>query len=168
MVQGRWRGRPRAGPALVIALACGLLAGSVADARDRQAIVVTDNEGRVLARMVLTESRTFSLRYRNSLYGTLAEERFVVDSGRFRLDELAAQQLAVLEEYYAVTRAPVLAAPLWWSAPPAYDLELERLTVAATDLGERTILMNGHPPIPLWKLAADSSPLVHLEVERAP
>jgi hypothetical protein len=151
---------------LVIALACGVIAGSAA-AAPQQRIVVTDDDGRVLARLTLGERRAFSLRYRNSLYGTLAEERFTVDGQRFRLDELAAEQLAVLEEYYAVSEAPVLVTD-WWSAPPAYELELERLTVAATDLGERTILVEGQAAVPLWKLAADSKPFVHLELERAP
>jgi len=163
VLQGRWRGR-RAGPALVIALAGGLIAGSVA-AAPHQSIVVTDDDGRVLARLPLGERQVFSLRYRNSIYRTLAEERFVVEGTRFRLDRLAAKQLAVLEEYYSVSEAPILSAD-WWSASPAYEVELEQLTVAATDLGERTILVEGQAPVPLWKLADDSSPLVHLEVER--
>ena len=166
MFRDRWRGRRRAGPALVIALACGVIAGSAA-AAPQQSIVVTDDDGRVLARLALGERQGFSLRYRNSLYGTLSEERFVVEGTRFRLDGLAAKQLAVLEEYYAVSEAPILASD-WWSAPPAYELELERLTVAATDLGERAILVDGQASVPLWKLAADSHPFVHLEVERTP
>ena len=49
--------------------------------------------------------------YRNSVYGTLAEERYrVAADGRFALVELAADQLAVLEEYYAVP-GPVRRAP---------------------------------------------------------
>jgi hypothetical protein len=150
---------------LVIALTCGLIAGSVADAWSGPAIVVTDDAGRVLARLALDESQAFSLSYRNSLYGSLAEERFVIEDGRFRLDYLAAQELAVLEEYYAVTEAPVLATD-GWSAPPAYELELERLTVAATDLGERTLLVEGQAAVPLWELTADSNPFVHLEIEQ--
>lgn len=146
-------------------LACGLIAGSTAGAREGHSIVVTDDAGRVLARLLLDESQAFSLRYRNSLYGTLAEERFTVDSGRFRLEALAAEQLAVLEEYYSVDEAPILAATQWYHAPPAYELELERLTVAATDLGERTILVDGHAPVRLWTLAADASPFVHVELE---
>lgn len=165
MKQGRWRGRRRAGPALVIALACGLIAGSVADARG-ETLLVTDDDGRVLARLALDGEGAFTLSYRNSLYGSLAEERFVVEDGRFRLDRLAARELAVLEEYYAVEERPVLAAD-WWSAPPAYELELERLTVAATDLGERTIHAAGQASVPLWTLASDSDPFVHLEIEPA-
>ena len=164
MLQHRWRGRRRAGPALVVALVCGLMAGSGAAARSGQTIIVSDDDGRVLARLALDESRAFSLGYRNSLYGSLAEEHFVVEGGGFRLDHLSAQELAVLEEYYAVSEAPVRVAD-WWSAPPAYELVLERLTVAATDLGERTILVGGQASLALWQLAADSDPFVHLEVE---
>lgn len=165
---GRWRGRRRAGPALVIALACLMGAGSAAAAPGETAVIVTDDDGHVLARLVLPQSGRFSLRYRNSLYGTLAEERFVLDRGRFRLDQLGAEQLAVLEEYYAVSEAPIRAATDWYHAPPAYELELERLTVAATDLGERTLLVEGFSPLHLWKLPNEDGPLVHLEVERAP
>ena len=149
-------------------LACGVVAGSTAAARQGQTIVVTDEGGRVLARLVLDGRQAFSLRYRNSLYGTLAEERFIVDGGRFRLGELAAEQLAVLEEYYTVREAPILGATGWYHAPPAYELELERLTVAATDLGERTLVVEGHAPVPLWGLAHDARPFVHVEVAQGP
>lgn len=167
MLQGRWRDRRRAGPVLVVALTCGLVAGSVA-AAPHQSLVVTDDDGRVLARLALAESGTFSLRYRNSLYGTLAEERFTIDGERFRLDELAAEQLAVLEEYYTVVEAPIRAGTDWYQAPPAYELELERLTVAATELGERTILVEGQSPLPLRTLVGAAGPFVHVEVVRGP
>lgn len=142
-----------------------MVAGSVV-AAPRQSVIVTDDDGRILARLALDEIGTFSLRYRNSLYGTLAEERFAVHGERFRLDELAAEQLAVLEEYYAVVEAPIRAANdnEWYEAPPAYELELERLTVAATELGERTILVEGQPSLALWKLAEATGPFVHIEV----
>lgn len=167
MLQGRWRGRRHAGPALVIALTCGLVAGSTAVA-PHQFIVVTDDDGRILARLALGEDQSFSLQYRNSLYGTLAEERFTVDGGRFRLDELASEQLAVLEEYYTVVETPVRAGTDWYRAPPAYELELVRLIVAATELGERTILVEGQSPLPLWTLVGAAGPFVHIEVARGP
>ena len=166
MSQDRWRGRRRAGPVLVVALACGLISGGEADARSGQAILVTDDDGRVLARLALDEGHTFRLSYRNSLYESLAEEHFVVTGDRFRLDHLAARELAVLEEYYAVAEPPVMTGD-WWSAPPAYELELERLTIAATDLGQRTLRVEGQASVPLWKLTADADPFVHLEIERA-
>lgn len=168
MLHDRWRGRRRAGSALVIALACGLIAGSVASARDRAVVVVTDDDGLALARLALDGGQGFSLRYRNSLYGTLAEEHFVVHGGGFRLDKLTAQQLAVLEEYYTVSGAPRRTVTGWWQAPPEDEVELERLTVAATDLGQRTLLVAGHPPVDLWRLVRDDRPSVHIEIVGGP
>ncbi len=92
----------------------------------------------------------------------------MVSDSRFRLAELAAEQLAVLEEYYAVSEGPVRAAPGYWRAPPDDDLEFDRLTVAATDLGQRTLLVRGQPPLALWRLVEDAAPMVHITVERDP
>ena len=90
---------------------------------------------------------------------------YAVDTADPADSVVSSQELAVLEEYYAVDEAPIRGATEWYHAEPAYELELERLTVAATDLGERTILVDGHAPVPLWTLAADASPFVHVEVE---
>ena len=167
-MRDRWRGR-RTGLTLVVALTCGVIAASMVSARGPGAVVVRDDAGRVLARVSVGSDDAFSLRYRNSLYGTSAEERFLmVSDSRFRLAELAAEQLAVLEEYYAVSEVPVRASSGSWRAPPAYDLELDRLTVAATDLGQRTLLVLGEPPLALWQLVDDAAPMVHITVERAP
>ncbi|HUF06394.1 MAG TPA: hypothetical protein VMP86_03285, partial [Candidatus Binatia bacterium] len=107
--------------------------------------------------------------YRNSLYGTLAEERFVTrEDGRFALDRLSAEQLAVLEEYYAVETRPIATDHGWWHAPPAYELEVEELRVAATDLGRRTLLVDGRPPVDLWRLVSDSSPSIVISIEGRP
>ena len=128
--------------------------------------MVTDPDGTVLARVPLAAARNFEMQYRNSLYGTLAREGFeVTDGDSFRLHELRAQQLAVLEEYYAVDAAPERGAADWWSAPPAYELELDELRVAATDLGQRTLLVSGQPPIELWRLADDAAPTVVISIE---
>ncbi|MGH8775654.1 MAG: hypothetical protein ACRDWI_10920 [Jiangellaceae bacterium] len=163
---GRWRGRGAA-LVLVIALAAVPVAAGVdAGAGDRRVLVVSDPGGRTLARVPLCDDAAFTLRYRNSVYGTLAEERFVVaDDGGFELRELAAEQLAVLEEYYGVSEQPMLVAREWWRAPPAYELELDRLTVAATDLGRRTLLVAGQPPLLLWHLVEDAAPSVVIEAD---
>jgi hypothetical protein len=133
------------------------------------ALTVRDGDGAVLARIPLPADQGFTLRYRNSLYGTLAEERFVVaEHGQMRLVELAADQLAVLEEYYAVThatRAP-RGSRRAWVAGPATAVELDELSIAATDLGERTLLVAGRSPLPLWQLVEDD-PTVVLQVEGA-
>jgi hypothetical protein len=106
--------------------------------------------------------------YRNSIYGTRAEERYRIGTeGGFTLVELAADQLAVLEEYYAVP-GPVRPAPETdrrsFLAHPARPADFTDLAIAATDLGERTLHVPGHAPVPLAPLAT-SGPTVVLDVE---
>ena len=161
----RGRGR-RTGLAVVVTLGILLTAGSLraADPGVRPTtLVISDGQGSVLARVPLAEDGAFTLRYRNSLYGTVAEERFVAVAGRFELQELAARQLAVLEEYYAVSERPIRAPHGWWQAPPAYRMALDSLTVAATDLGRRTLLVAGQAPLELWRMVDDAAPSVVLE-----
>jgi hypothetical protein len=146
-------------------LVCGALPGMIHDRGP--ALTVRDAGGALLATIPLPADKGFALRYRNSLYGTLAEERFVVaEQGQMRLVELAADQLAVLEEYYTVTHAE--RAPRGsrrpWVAGPAMPVALDELSIAATDLGERTLLVAGRPPLPLWQLVEDD-PTVVLQVE---
>lgn len=162
----RWRGRLGALVIGGVVLLCGwaattTVAGSPAQLR------VTADDGTVLATVPLPDSGAFALRYRNSLYGTLAEERFVVTAdGRLRLTGLAAEQLAVLEEYYAIDEP---ATRTWtgrmaWLASPAHVPVEERLRVAATDLGARTLLVAGSAPLRLWTLVGDDRPVVVLDV----
>jgi hypothetical protein len=163
----RWRGR-RAGLAVVAALVGLLVAAALSGgAEPSTSLVVRDGDGRVLARVTLPDDGAFALRYRNSLYGTVAEERFTVTTGggTIELRQLAARQLAVLEEYYAVSVRPELGADGWWRAPPADELKLDELTLAATDLGRRTLLVEGEAPLRLWRLVADAAPSVVLEAE---
>jgi hypothetical protein len=159
----RWQG----GSALLaISVSALLLAGTVAaDAPARSALQLTLPDGTTLATVPLPPDGSFALRYRNSLYGTLAEERFVLtDGGELRLVELAAEQLAVLEEYYAITD-PARPAHQGdgWTATPAHVPVITQLRVAATDLGERTLLVHGHTPIELWRFVEDHDPSVLLE-----
>lgn len=130
-------------------------------------LVVSDAGGAILAKSELADGR-FALHYRNSVYGSLAEERFAVaGDGRIFLAGLAAEELAVLGEYYTA-RKPRLADDgdaLRWEAAPQQTMALEELTVAATDLGERTLLVSGRPPIALWLLVGDSAPGLTLRAE---
>jgi len=150
---------------VVVALGVLLTAASLAgaDHGPRTTLEVRDGAGAVLERRALGADGVFSLRYRNSLYGTQAEERFVATGSRFELRELAARQLAVLEEYYAVSERSTRDSRGWWRASPAYELELESLTVAATDLGRRTLIIEGQAPLELWRLVDDGAPSVVLE-----
>jgi hypothetical protein len=133
-------------------------------------ISVRDPAGALLAQVPLGTGG-FAVSYRNSLYGTLAEERYrVAEDGRFTLVELAADQLAVLEEYYAVP-GPVRHAPAEdrrdFVAQPARTAEFAAIDVAATALGERTLHVPGHAPVPLPPLASPADPTVVLVVEES-
>ncbi|MGH2384825.1 MAG: hypothetical protein ACRDGB_07240 [Candidatus Limnocylindria bacterium] len=151
---------------MVAALLGTAAAATVLEADADRTVAVTDTDGRILARVPLEAEGIFSLRYRNSLYGTEALERFVAaDDGSFRLRQLGAEQLAVLEEYYAVNEAPRRAATDWWTSAPAYELELDQLRIAATDLGRRTLLVEGRPPVDLWRLVEDAAPTIIISVE---
>ena len=165
----RWRGRIAV---LVTGLATAVVvaATAVLAAGGHPTIRVTAPDGELLASVPLAPDGTVTLRYRNSLYGTLAEERFVVTGdGRLRLVELAAEQLAVLEEYYAIDTPASSAAeePMRWQAAPAHVPVLRELRVAATDLGQRTLVVPGSAPVRLWRLVDDPEPTVVLTVSDA-
>ena len=138
---------------------------------DARAVVVRTPDGDVLARVPLTGDR-FAVGYRNSVYTTLAEERYrVLPDGRFELVELAADQVAVLEEYYAVPGAPRPAPPGDRRAhvaepDPARPAVFDVQNIAATDLGERTLHTPGTDPVPIWRLLTREDPTVLLEIER--
>jgi len=163
----RWRGR-RAGLAIiVIAIAGGASAVVATEATGSGYLTVTDAGGTTIARVALPHDGSFALRYRNSLYGTAAEERFRVEHGDLVLISLAAEELAVLEEYYAI-RSPAVrdeGGDLLWRASPADDVRLPELRVAATDLGRRTLIVSDTPPIRLWELVEDRAPTVRISVQ---
>lgn len=165
----------RVGLAAAALVAVGGLAGALGlplagASSDPAAVVVTDRDGDVLAEVPLPGD-TFAVRYRNSIYGTLAEERYRVHDGRFALVTLAADQLAVLEEYYAVpapTAAPEDDRRSYVAAPaPGRAPTFTTLSIAATRLGERTLLVPGRAPVALWRLV-DDDPTIVLRIEEAP
>jgi hypothetical protein len=163
----RWRGR-FAGLAVAATFAC--LAGIAAvnaTAQTTPALVVRDPAGALIARVPLAPGGEFTLRYRNSLYHSLAEERFVVtDAGQLRLVELAADELAVLEEYYAIDQPAVRSdGDRAWTAVPALPVEEATLRIAATDRGQRTLIVEGQPSMELWRFVDDGDPSVLLEVD---
>ena len=160
----RWRGR-LVGLAILAAL-IGPLSRADAAPADPE-LILRGPGGELLARVQLPTAE-FTLRYRNSLYRSLAEERYVIDrDGRIRLVGLAADELAVLEEYYAIDRPAQrqdAGATRAWRAEPAREVVIETLVVAATDLGRRTLLVEGAAPLELWPLVEDGAPSVRLEV----
>lgn len=136
-------------------------------------VTISDRDGRMLASLPL-EGNTFAVSYRNSLYGTPAEERYrVLPDGRFRQVEIAADQLAVLEEYYAVPgaprRAPGTDRRAWIvDTDPLRPAVFGRLSLAATDLGRRTLHVSGSPPLELWRLTNDENPFIVLDLKENP
>ncbi len=148
--------------------------GAVAARGDgEQSVTVRTPDRELIARLPLDDGR-FAVSYRNSVYTTLAEERYrVLPDGRFELVEIAADQIAVLEEYYAVPGAPCPAPPgdrrTYVVEPdPARPAVFESLNIAATDLGERTLWVPGHPPVPVWQRVAGDDPTVLLDIEETP
>lgn len=146
-------------------------ADAVAGASGPRIVVETD-DGRTLTEVALT-GETFAVSYRNSLYGTKAEERYAVDGQRYELIEIAADQLAVLEEYYAVGSAPQEAGPAdrrRWVVPPDEDNapEFDALSIAATDRGERILHVPGEDPVELYRLVEDERPYIQLRIEDVP
>jgi hypothetical protein len=175
----RWRGgggRLAIGAALAVGIAVAVPASNaLRSAPDTGAagdwqLVLRNADAQIVLRADLPDGH-FALRYRNSVYGTLAEERFAVaGDGRLRLVDLAADQAAVLDEYYAVGEPPRPADagdPRRWRAPPAAALSLAELALAATEHGQRTLLIDGQKPVPLWALADRSDPTLILVAEPA-
>ncbi len=156
---------------LLIAVAGGALAVA-ASGNGGQSVTVRTADGGLLARVPLPGDR-FAVSYRNSIYGTLAEERYQVGrDGRFELVEIAADQLAVLEEYYAVPGAPRPAPAGDRRAyvvdpDPARPAVFDQLNIAATDLGERTLWVPGAPPVPVWQRVVGENPTVLLQIEES-
>ena len=158
--------------AVAVLVGVGATATTAAPAGgDGRAVVVRTPDGEVVARVPLTGDR-FAVSYRNSVYTTLAEERYrVLPDGRFALVEIAADQVAVLEEYYALPGAPRPAPPgdrrAYVADPgPARPAVFDVLNIAATDLGERTLHVPGAAPVPIWRLVTGDDPTVLLETER--
>lgn len=157
---------------VVVLLVClGTLAGIAAGTAGApgRVLTVTNDDGE-LARVPL-DGDTFAVSYRNSIYQTLAEERYAVQpDGSFRLVEIAADQLAVLEEYYGVPDAPTTAGSgdrRNYVVPPNPErpAAFQTLSIAATDLGQRTLHVPGEPPLELWTLVENTNPFVVLDIK---
>ncbi|MDQ3937331.1 MAG: hypothetical protein M3253_01480 [Chloroflexota bacterium] len=175
----RWRGRI-SGLAILALVAASFALGAVglavvgsgsppahAPEGDWQLVVRAANED-VLLRVPLPASR-FSLRYRNSVYRSLAEERFSINpGGRMVLVELAADEAAVLAEYYSAER-PRPADPgdgRRWRARPSAGVTLDELSLVATEHGRRTLVIDGRA-FPLWQLGGVGAPTVILAAEKS-
>jgi hypothetical protein len=127
----------------VVALAAGAAAVQ-ADGPPR--VVAADRDGRTVAE--LPAARGFALSYRHSYYRQPAVERFRVAKGGFRLVEISSPSEAVLD-YYDVegTRAR---RDGWWTLRLAKPARFERMPLAATAVGRRTLVAGGER-VPLYR-----------------
>lgn len=173
----RWRGRGGPATAAIFAAAV-ILAVGVVGARPELAalgeprralqLVVRATDESVLLSVALPDYR-FALRYRNSVYGSVAEERFTINGqGQMVLVEVAADDPAVLDEYYQAGRptATVEGDARPWRAVPAAPLLLDQLPLAATPHGRRTLIVDDEA-FPLWPLAEGGAPTLLLRAEHS-
>jgi hypothetical protein len=132
---------------VLIVAALVLAAGAAAvQAGGPPRVVATDRDGRTVAE--LPASRGFALAYRHSYYRQPALERFRIDKGGFRLVEISSPSEAVLD-YYDVegTRARHNG---WWTLRLARPAHFERMPLAATAVGRRTLVAAGKR-VPLYR-----------------
>jgi len=155
---------------VVVTLAVVAVVAVASSGNGEHSVTVRTPDGDLVARVPLAGD-TFAVGYRNSVYTTRAEERYRLrPDGKFELVELAAEQIAVLEEYYAVSSAPRPAPDgdrMTYVAPPdpARPAVFDQLNIAATDLGERTLFVPGQPPVPIWQRVVTDDPTVLLDIE---
>jgi hypothetical protein len=162
-----WRGRVGG---LTIAILATISVAAGPSEEDAPTLVVSAQDGALLAHVALPAGGRFTLRYRNSVYGSLVDEEFqVMSDGRFRLTALAVDELGVLEEYYRTEQPATRSMPgaaRTWRAPPPLPVGERALLVAATDIGRRTLLAEGTTPLELWRLVDDARPTVRIQVDR--
>jgi hypothetical protein len=105
-------------------------------------VVATDRGGDTVAELALPRSGAFELTYRHSYYRRPAVERFAAaDDGSFRLVEIASPSEAVLE-YYEVEGERSRGGG-WWRLRLARPARFERMALAATAVGRRTLAAGG-------------------------
>lgn len=125
-----------------------------------RSVVVRDQEGAVLAEARLPPSGRFALEYRHSYYRAPARESFAADASGFRMVEVASPSEAVLD-YYELEGTRERRSGVW-TLRPARSARFERMALAATAVGRRT-LVAGEQRAPLY----DSGDVhLTLEVER--
>jgi hypothetical protein len=138
----------RAVPAAAAVLTAFAGGAAVGAADGPPQVVATERDGGTVAALDLPRSGAFELAYRHSYYRRPAVERFVAgDDGSFRLVEIASPSEAVLE-YYDVEGARSRSGG-WWRLRLARPVRFERMPLAATAVGRRT-LVAGAERAPLY------------------
>ncbi len=144
----------------VAAVAVGLWAWT-ARGDGTLAVVVRDADGASVTTRALGPDGGFALAYRHSVYRAPAEERFAVEpGGGLRLTSIASPSQAVLDYYAIEGRRTHGADGAWVLRPDVPPPASERLALAATEVGRRT-LVTGARRTRLWR---DDGHAAHLRI----
>ena len=122
--------------------------------------VVARSADGVVAELRLPASGEFALEYRHSYYRVPARETFHVTQEGFELVAISSPSEAVLD-YYEIEGSRARHGGVW-TLRPARPARFERMSLAATETGRRT-LVAGDRRVPLY--GGDDVHL-RLEVER--
>jgi hypothetical protein len=141
---------------LLLAAAVGALALTGGSSH----VVARTADGDVVAELRLPASGTFALKYRHSYYRAPARETFHVTDDGFELVAISSPSEAVLD-YYEIEGARERRGGTW-TLRTARPARFERMALAATETGRRTLVAGGRS-VPLY--GGDDVHL-RLEVER--
>ena len=128
---------------LLLAVAIGALAVSGGSPH----VVARASDGDVVADLRLPASGTFALEYRHSYYRAPARETFRATGDGFELVAISSPSEAVLD-YYEIEGARERRDGVW-TLRPARPARFERMALAATAVGRRT-LVAGDRRVPLY------------------
>jgi hypothetical protein len=134
--------------AAVVAAGIGIAAAGGTGSDPGPAVVVADERGRELARAALPASGRFALSYRHSVYRAEVTETFAADGDGFRLVAVASPSEAVLDYYELEGRRRAGAGG--WLLEPAGTPRLASLPLVATEVGRRTLVVDGRR-LPLYE-----------------
>jgi len=134
-----------AGAAAALALAGG---AAVARSDGPATVVAHERGGGTAAELRLPRDGAFALAYRHSVYRRPAVERFrALPGGGFELVAISSTSQAVLDYYEAEGERSRRGG--WWTLRLARPARFERMPLAATAVGRRTLLAGGER-VPLW------------------
>ena len=136
-------GRARLAAVLVVAGlgVVAVVAGAAGLGRDDPAVVVADERGRQVSRVPLPASGRFALQYVHSVYRAQVTETFAAAGDGFRLVAVASPSEAVLDYYELEGRRRAEGG--WRRLEPAASPRLDTLPLVATELGRRTLVVDG-------------------------
>jgi Domain of unknown function (DUF1850) len=143
-----------------VKLLLALTIGALAVTGGSPHVVARDSHGSVVADLRLPASGAFALEYRHSYYRRPARESFRATADGFELVAISSPSEAVLD-YYEIEGARERRGGLW-TLRPERPAQFERMALAATETGRRTLVAGGRRV----RLYGGDDVHLRLEVER--